>query len=280
MLIYITQCAKTTLVPITVRGLPLWHLGVGGGFFARRRAAAYLRRLYASGVRRGVFEDERMAAMAARYGIDPIPVLPLRLALLDRLLDAEETDFDLIRCNEDLALNVCSVGLDARIGTDVASYKRLPLLQGFRAYAVSALVNVIRGIGEHYRIRVNGETIEGEKTMVCVCNGRFYGGGFNPVPDADPADGILDILLVEKVSRLQVAGIIGKYKNGRYRDYPNLIRHIRAREIEIVCEAPTAINLDGELRRASTIHISIAPEKIRFFYPRNLTWQARISANT
>lgn len=88
MLVYITQCAKTTLVPITVRGLPLWHLAVGSGFFARRRAAAYLRHLYASGIRRGVFEDERMAAMAARYGIDPIPVLPLRLALLDRLLDA------------------------------------------------------------------------------------------------------------------------------------------------------------------------------------------------
>ncbi len=88
MLVYITQYAKTTLVPITVRGLPLWHLAVGSGFFARRRAAAYLRHLYASGIRRGVFEDERMAAMAARYGIDPIPVLPLRLALLDRLLDA------------------------------------------------------------------------------------------------------------------------------------------------------------------------------------------------
>ncbi len=88
MLVYITQYAKTTLAPITVRGLPLWHLGVGGGFFARHRAGAYLRRLYASGIRRGVFEDERMAAMAARYGIDPVPVLPLRLALLDRLLDA------------------------------------------------------------------------------------------------------------------------------------------------------------------------------------------------
>ena len=88
MLVYITQCAKTTLFPITVRGLPLWLLGVGGGFFARRRSAAYLRHLYASGIRRGVFEDERMAAMAARYGIDPVPVLPLRLALLDRLLDA------------------------------------------------------------------------------------------------------------------------------------------------------------------------------------------------
>lgn len=88
MLVYITQSTKTTLAPITVRGLPLWHLGVGSGFFARRRAAAYLRHLYASGIRRGVFEDERIAAMAARYGIDPVPVLPLRLALLDRLLDA------------------------------------------------------------------------------------------------------------------------------------------------------------------------------------------------
>lgn len=88
MLIYITPSTKTTLAPITIRGLPLWHLAVGGGFFARRRADAYLRHLYASGVRRGVFEDERMAVLAARYGIVPVLVLPLRLMLLDQLLDA------------------------------------------------------------------------------------------------------------------------------------------------------------------------------------------------
>ena len=40
---------------------------------------------------------------------------------LERLLDAEEAEFDMIRCNGDLALNICSVGLDARIGTDGAS---------------------------------------------------------------------------------------------------------------------------------------------------------------
>ena len=124
---------------------------------------------------------------------------------LERLLDAQQASFDMIRCNEDLALNICSVGLDARIGTDVASYKRLPFLQGFRAYAVSTVVNVIRGISEHYVIEVNGETIDADQTMICACNGRFYGGGFNPVPTADPADGVLDVLLVKKVSRLKVA---------------------------------------------------------------------------
>ena len=50
---------------------------------------------------------------------------------LERLLDPEETAFDMIRCNDALALNICSVGLDARVGTDVANYKRIPLLHGF-----------------------------------------------------------------------------------------------------------------------------------------------------
>ena len=75
---------------------------------------------------------------------------------LERLLEAEETTFDLIRCNDDIALNICSVGLDARIGTDVANYKRLPLLHGFRAYAASTVVNVVRGFSEHYVIDIDG----------------------------------------------------------------------------------------------------------------------------
>ena len=40
---------------------------------------------------------------------------------VNRLLDSEEETFDLIDCNGDISLNICSVGLDARIGTDVAN---------------------------------------------------------------------------------------------------------------------------------------------------------------
>ena len=192
---------------------------------------------------------------------------------LDRLLDAEEVSFDMIRCNDSLALNICSVGLDARIGTDVANYKRIPLLQGFRAYAVSTLVNVVRGIGEHYVVEINGETIDGDQTFVCVCNGRFYGGGFNPVPEADPTDGILDVLLVKKVRRLQVPAVIGKYKSGRYKELTELIRHFRTDRIVIHCDGEVPINLDGELRRGRVVEMSVAKEKIRFFYPRGLSWR-------
>ena len=194
---------------------------------------------------------------------------------LERLLDAQEATFDLIDCNGDIAMNICSVGLDARIGTDVSRYKRLPLLQGFRAYAASTVVNVIKGIAEHYVVELNGKRIDGKQTMICVCNGRYYGGGFNPVPEADPSDGLLDVLLVKKVSRLQVAGVIGKYKNGRYQQLPHLVRHYKTRSIKITCDKPTPINLDGELRVAQEVTMSVSEKKLRFFYPKGLIWAAK-----
>lgn len=193
---------------------------------------------------------------------------------LNRLMDAEEVTFDMIDCNGDLALNICSVGLDARIGTDVSNYKRIPLLQGFRAYAASTVVNLFRGISEHYVVELNGEVFDGEQTFICVCNGRFYGGGFNPVPEADPTDGLLDVLLVEKVTLAQVPVVIGKYKNGRYRELPHLVRHFRTDSLTIRCDKPTAINLDGELRRGQTIEMKLSDKKLRFFYPKGLQWKA------
>jgi YegS/Rv2252/BmrU family lipid kinase len=194
---------------------------------------------------------------------------------IDRLLDAECATFDLIKCNDDFSINICSVGLDARIGTDVATYKRLPLLSGFRAYAISTVINLFRGIAEHYVVELGDEIIDSDKTFVCCCNGRFYGGGFNPVPEADPADGLMDVLLVDRVSLLQVPGIIGKYKNGRYKELPHLVRHVRTDRIRVICDKETPIQVDGELHRAREFTFRIAPEKIRFFYPRGLTWSAK-----
>lgn len=223
------------------------------------------------------FDNAAVSILSGGSGNDFVKIFddPKAFFDLERLLDAQEATFDLIRCNDDYALNICSVGLDARIGTDVARYKRIPLLHGFRAYAASTVVNVVRGIAEHYVVEINGERIDDELTFVCVCNGRFYGGGFNPVPEADPADGVLDVLLVKKVSRLQVPTIIGKYKDGRYKELPRFIRCFHTDRVKIYCDKLTAINLDGELRTAQVVDISLAKEKVRFFYPKGLTWAAK-----
>jgi len=80
------------------------------------------------------------------------------------------------------------------------------------------------------------------------------------------------VLLVKEVSRLQVPGVIGKYKNGRYKELPQLVTHYRTDSLQILCDKPTPINLDGELRMAQQVDIRIAEEKLRFFYPKALTY--------
>ncbi len=199
---------------------------------------------------------------------------PERFSDLSELLDAETAQFDLIRVNDRWCIGVASIGIDARIGTEIARYKRLPLVTGSGAYVISTLVNVIKGVYQHYTVTIDNRVFDAGQTMVCLCNGRWYGGGFNPVPEAMPDDGLLDVLLVRPVSRLKIAQVIGKYKNGQYTLLPELISHYRCREVIVNCDRENAINLDGELLRDKTARFSLQPGAIRFFYPRGETWDA------
>lgn len=197
---------------------------------------------------------------------------------LERLLDCQEATFDLIECRSEdqtcYSNNIVSMGLDARIGTEMGLYRRLPLVSGKGAYYLSTVVNLCKGIHTPFEIEINGEYITGNQTMICICNGRWYGGSFNPVPDAEPDDGLLDVLLVKPVNLLQIATIISKYQSGQYARYPDLIRHIRTDRITIHCMENSVVNLDGEALRTQDVTFSVSDHKFRFFYPKGLEYTA------
>ena len=197
---------------------------------------------------------------------------PAAFTDLDRLMDAEEALLDLIQVGEAYSLSICSIGIDARVGTEIQTYKRLPLISGKGAYNLSTVVNLIKGIHHHYIIELNGETFDDRFTMICVCNGRYYGGGYCPVPEAMPDDGKLEVLLVNKVSRLQVAGIIGKYKAGRYAEFPKVFRRFSTDRVVIHCDREEVVNLDGEARWGKDVEIKLSENKLRFFYPKGLSY--------
>ena len=197
---------------------------------------------------------------------------------LERLLDADETRFDLIRCNDTYCVNILSIGLDAKIGTDIARFKRLPLVSGKGAYILSIFSNMLHGLTADYTVTLDsGKVFSGRKTMICVCNGRWYGGSFNPVTDSEPDDGILDVLVVEKVNLLQVATVVGDYQKGRYQDHPTLIRRCPCRSLRIECAKKSVVNVDGEAVYTTDAKIEVVPQAIRFFYPKGLTYHTKNS---
>ena len=193
---------------------------------------------------------------------------------LERLLDCEETRVDLIRCNGRYSVNILSMGLDARVGTEIAKYKRLPLVSGSGAYAMSLVVNLMKGLSQPMTVVLDGKTVaRGQQTLVCVCNGRWYGGGYNPVPTAEPDDGLLDVLVVDKLSLANVSSLLKKYQQGRWQECGGKIHHFRCRSAEILCEKESVVNVDGEALYTKR-EIAVVPKALRFFYPKGLTFSA------
>jgi lipid kinase, YegS/Rv2252/BmrU family len=189
---------------------------------------------------------------------------------LNALLDGSEHPIDLIDCNGRYSVNICSVGIDARIGTEVHKYSGLPLVGGTGGYIVSAVANVFKGINRPMRIRAGSFRSEGPHALVCVCNGRYYGGGFNPSPDAMPDDGVLEIFVVPGVSLLTLARYIGKYAAGEADRFPKIIKHIRGTEVHIEFEEENVINIDGEALFAKTVEMKVLPGALRLIVPAGM----------
>ena len=196
-----------------------------------------------------------------------------RFRQLDQLLDTPQTAMDLIECNGRYSLNVCSVGFDARIGFGAADFKKLPLISGSAAYQLSAVRTIIKGIHLPYRVEVDGEIMPGDRfTLLRACNGRFYGGGFNPSPDAMPDGGLLNFIVIPAVSRFTVAALIQKFARGEIGDIPQAILR-QGREMKIHCDRVSAVNVDGERVEGQEISLALSDKKVQFFYPTGASWQ-------
>ena len=189
---------------------------------------------------------------------------------LRALADGVVRPIDIINCDGRYGINICSVGIDARVGGDVHKYSRIPLIGGATGYVVSLVINVIKGITQDLRVTTADETIKKEITLVCACNGRFYGGGFNPVPDAQPDDGILECLVIDAVSRFKVAQIVGKYSKGRFRELGDIVTYLRVSYMEIEGEREFVVNIDGEIIRAKKVNFTLIPKGINFIFPAGM----------
>lgn len=220
------------------------------------------------------YKNAAVTNLAGGSGNDFIRIFsePEAFRSCERLLDAEVAEFDLIRCGNHYSINICSMGVDARIGTSMSKYKRLPLISGSGAYWLSTGEHLIRGLSRHYVVQLDDVAVEDDLTMICIANARWYGGGFHPVPDAQPDDGVMDVLLVKKISRLKAASVIGKYKAGKYRELNDIVTHYPCKKVTIRCDKPSEINLDGELLMETEASFEIVPKAIRFFYPKGLTY--------
>ena len=107
---------------------------------------------------------------------------------------------------------------------------------------------LFKGIGPHWTVELDGETIEDDFSLVSVCNGRYYGGGFMPVAEARMDDGVLNTLVVKKGQPGHLHQVRWPLFKGQYYKIPHVAR----------CVAPKVVRIRSESRISSPVSTASA----------------------
>ena len=161
--------------------------------------------------------------------------------------------------------------IDARIAESVHEFGASPMLSGRGSYLASVAVNFLfHKIGRRWRVTLDDEVIEDTFALVSMCNGRYYGGGSTPVPEARMTDGVLHTVLVKNVSKARFATLFGGYSAGDYKKLPqDIIRVSTAKVVRIeALEGDLTTCLDGESMHSQCVTLKLADKKVNFFAPK------------
>ena len=189
----------------------------------------------------------------------------------ENLWDGDVFPLDLIDCNGRLCLTIACNGIDARVADSVHQYSGSPLLNGRGSYLCSVAVNFLfRPIGRRWTVSLGGTELEDDFALVSMCNGRYYGGGSMPVPEARMDDGVLHTVLLRNVSKATFARLFGAYSAGKYRELPaDLIQVSTAKKVRIRAEDEDIVTcLDGECFRSREVVMTLSDKRLNFFAPK------------
>jgi YegS/Rv2252/BmrU family lipid kinase len=117
------------------------------------------------------------------------------------------------------------------------------------------------------QVSVDGETREGRMIDVMVCNGRYLGGGMMMCPEAEPDDGLFDVLLIGDVTKRDLAFVLPKTYRGNHLPHPRL-ELLRGRSVSVDATEPLPIEIDGEQPGTTPARFEVLPGALRLRVPR------------
>ena len=108
-----------------------------------------------------------------------------------------------------------------------------------------------------YAITVDGERLATEAMLVAVANGPAFGGGMRVAPQASYDDGLLDIVILHRVSRSQFVRVFPRVFKGTHVTHPR-VQILRGRRVRL--EAPGIVTqADGERFEPLPLDLEVVP---------------------
>ncbi len=155
-----------------------------------------------------------------------------------------------------------SAGFDAVVN-ERANRMRHP--KGASRYTIAIGLELLRLKPIPYRLVLDGNALETKAMLVSVGNNVSLGGGMKVTPDAKVDDGVLDVLVVQPLSRIAFLRIFPRVFKGTHVSDPRVAIH-RAREIRIESDV-AVVYADGERIGPAPVDVTVVPGALRIFAP-------------
>lgn len=182
---------------------------------------------------------------------------------LDVLLTGEARPTDYLECGEVRGINAIGTGIDVDI---LRRYNRMKLLKGSAAYLTSLIVTLLRFKLKRFTEYVGETPREHRAFIACAGNGQRFGGGIPICPEAKIDDGLIDIVIVDDISRLGIPGAFAKLMKRKILTLPTTTFRRDAR-LRITADGPMPIQIDGEIYDDLPFDVRVVPGILRVYRP-------------
>ena len=160
-------------------------------------------------------------------------------------IDDEFPVIDVGKINGQYFINIVSIGIDAEVAKNVSLMKKIKLPTS-QVYNASIVYTFLKYKFKNIEFTIDNQTNKSKFTILTVCNGKTYGGGYNIAPEAQLSDGYFDVYFVDKLRKPVIPFLIGMLKKGTHEKHKSVHKN-KATRISFKCDYDLVCNIDGEI---------------------------------
>lgn len=165
------------------------------------------------------------------------------------IFNGKSSTIDAFFINENFSCMLCGLGFDAQVAHDFAIQKR----RGLSTYVKQSVINFLKAKPYIFDITLNGNTFSTEAFFISIANSNQFGNNFTIAPKALLSDGLLDIIVVKKMSKLKMIWAVLKQINaGKVRQsvernfHKNEILYFQTDKLTIYNPSYAPLHIDGD----------------------------------
>ncbi len=164
---------------------------------------------------------------------------------IDIIINGSKKKIDVGLVNNNLFLNIASIGLDSEVARNTEKIKKR--IKSKIAYIIGVLNTLFSFKDKKIKLEIDDTPMDKNIFLVAVGNGKYYGGGLKILPMAIAEDGYFHVCVINKASKIKLLFLFPSIFKGKHIKFKKDVEIFKAKKIRIITEDKTYLNVDGEI---------------------------------